>query len=89
MADLPGNKERLLFLARKAFPPPDLIRGWFGPASTSWGLVLGYLWRPLWLTARAPLGLFAWWKAGLGGYRSVETTQDDEEAEKAEWGDRL
>lgn len=77
MARLPGNKERFLFLLRKAFPPPDLIRGWFRPASTSvWGLVVGYMWRPLWLAVKAPRGLFAWWRAGFLGARGDETNRD-------------
>lgn len=70
VARLPGNKERFLFLLRKAFPPPDLIRGWFGPASTSsWGLFVGYMWRPLWLAVKVPRGLLAWRRAGAIGAR--------------------
>jgi hypothetical protein len=32
---------------------PLARRGW-------WGLVVAYLWRPLWLAAKLPRGLRAW-----------------------------
>jgi hypothetical protein len=62
-----GPAARLQLLARKVVPPATFIRKWFPPAANSRrALVLGYLWRPLWLLGHAPAGLRAWLRARRG-----------------------
>lgn len=64
LAEAPGLRAKAHFLARKVLPTRRFMRGWSplarrGPA----GLVLAYLWRPLWLLRRAGPGLRAWRRA--------------------------
>jgi Uncharacterised nucleotidyltransferase len=64
LAQAAGPIARLRVLARKIVPPPTFIRRWYPPAAESRrGLVVGYLWRPLWLLGHAPAGLRAWLRA--------------------------
>jgi hypothetical protein len=64
LAQAGGPLARLRVLARKIVPPPTFIRRWYPPAASSRrGLVVGYLWRPLWLLGHAPAGLRAWLRA--------------------------
>jgi hypothetical protein len=63
-----GPMARLRLLARKIVPPPTFIRHWHPPAARSRrALVIGYLWRPLWLLRRAPAGLRAWLRVRHSG----------------------
>lgn len=66
-AQLAGAKtlrERLEIAGRKLFPPPGFVRHWWPPAARSrWMLLLGYLYRPLWLLRHAPRGARAWLEA--------------------------
>jgi hypothetical protein len=56
-----GVLRRLEILARKLFPPPGFIRHWWEPAARNRQmLVLGYLYRPVWLLRHAPAGYRAW-----------------------------
>jgi hypothetical protein len=56
-----GTARRFAILARKLFPPPGFIRHWWKPAANSRRmLAVGYLYRPIWLLARAPAGYRAW-----------------------------
>ncbi len=55
---------RLAIIARKLFPPPGFVRHWWPPAARNRRLLLvGYLYRPLWLLLRAPAGHRAWREA--------------------------
>ena len=55
---------RTRIIARKLFPPPGFIRHWWPPAARNWRmLILGYLYRPVWLLRRAPQGFKAWREA--------------------------
>jgi hypothetical protein len=59
-----GPVARTRVVARKVVPPRTFIRKWFPPAAHSRrGLVLGYIWRPLWLLKHAPAGLRSWMRA--------------------------
>ena len=61
-ADSPWARTRII--ARKVFPPPGFIRHWWPPAARNWRmLILGYLYRPVWLLRRAPQGFKAWREA--------------------------
>jgi Uncharacterised nucleotidyltransferase len=52
---------RFAIIARKLFPPPGFVRHWWPPAAKNRRLLLlGYLYRPLWLLLRAPAGYRAW-----------------------------
>lgn len=56
--------ERLEIVFRKAFPPAAFIRHWWPPAARSHAmLIVGYLYRPLWLARNAPRGYRAWRRA--------------------------
>lgn len=53
--------ERFRIGARKLFPPPGFIRHWWPPAARNRPmLVIGYLYRPLWLIRHSPAALRAW-----------------------------
>ncbi len=52
---------RMEILFRKLFPPPGFIRYWWPPAARNRRmLLLGYLYRPVWLVKNAPAGYRAW-----------------------------
>jgi len=52
---------RMEILLRKLVPPPGFVRHWWPPAARSRRmLVVGYLYRPVWLLNRAPAGYRAW-----------------------------
>jgi hypothetical protein len=52
---------RLEILLRKLIPAPGFIRHWWPPAARNRAtLVIGYLYRPLWLLRHAPAGYRAW-----------------------------
>jgi hypothetical protein len=52
---------RLEILLRKFIPPPGFIRDWWPPAERSRRmLMVGYLYRPVWLLKHAPAGYRAW-----------------------------
>jgi hypothetical protein len=52
---------RIAILVRKVVPPPGFVRHWWPPATRSRRmLLLGYLYRPVWLIRRAPAGYRAW-----------------------------
>jgi hypothetical protein len=55
---------RVEVLLRKAVPPPGFVRHWWPPAARNrrW-LIVGYLYRPLWLLQKAPAGFRAWRQA--------------------------
>jgi Uncharacterised nucleotidyltransferase len=51
---LRGMRAKLVFLAQALVPPPSLMRAWSPLARKSGGgLVIVYLWRPLWLARHA------------------------------------
>ncbi len=57
----PGALGRLRVLGRELVPTPMFMRGWQPLARRGrWGLVLAYLWRPVWLLAKLPRGFRAW-----------------------------
>jgi hypothetical protein len=61
-----GGWARMRIIARKLFPPPGFVRHWWPPAArNSLMLMVGYLYRPVWLLRRAPGGLRAWREARL------------------------
>jgi hypothetical protein len=52
---------KLEILLRKVVPPAGFIRHWWAPAARSRRLLLvGYLYRPIWLLKHAPAGYRAW-----------------------------
>lgn len=52
---------RVRLLLWKFFPPPGFIRHWWPPAARSRRMLLvGYLYRPIWILRRAPAGFRAW-----------------------------
>ena len=52
---------RFQILLRKFVPPPSFIRHWWSPAAASRRMLLiGYLYRPVWLVIRAPGGYRSW-----------------------------
>jgi hypothetical protein len=56
-----GLRARAAILWHKLVPPPSFMRHWSPTARRGrLGLVLAYLWRPLWLLARLPAGFRAW-----------------------------
>lgn len=64
LAKAEGLRARLAILWHKLVPPATFMRHWSPLARQSrLGLVLAYLWRPLWLLARLPTGFRAWWRA--------------------------
>lgn len=57
---LPGLRPRLRFVFRKTFPPPAFMRLWSPLARRGRvGLVVAYLWRPVWLVLRGGPALAA------------------------------
>jgi hypothetical protein len=56
-----SGRRRLEILLRKLFPPPGFIRHWWPPAAGGRRMLLvGYLYRPIWLCKHAPAGYRAW-----------------------------
>lgn len=52
---------RLEILLRKLVPPPGFVRHWWPPAARNpLMLIVGYVYRPIWLLQRAPAGYRAW-----------------------------
>jgi hypothetical protein len=67
LAHATGPVARLRLLSRKVVPPPTFMRKWFPSAAHSRrAMVLGYLWRPVWLLRHTPAGLRAWLQARRG-----------------------
>jgi hypothetical protein len=61
LARAQGPLAGVRIVARKLVPPPGFIRHWWPPAARSRRmLLLGYMYRPLWLVRHAPRGLRAW-----------------------------
>jgi hypothetical protein len=64
LASASGLRSRIAILRHKVAPPVTFMLAWSPRASRSrLGLVLAYLWRPLWLLARTPAGARAWVRA--------------------------
>ena len=65
LAAAPNLRARLALCMHKVAPSRRFIRAWFGPAASGrrGGLALGYVYRPLWLLAKAPGAWRAWRKA--------------------------
>jgi hypothetical protein len=64
VASARGMLGRLRVIARKLFPPPGFIRHWWPPAARDRRmLVVGYLYRPVWLLRYAPRGFRTWREA--------------------------
>ena len=60
----PGVKEKLLFLARRVVPPPTFMRAWSSMARRGrLGLLLAYLWRPVWSLLQIGPALRSWRRA--------------------------
>jgi hypothetical protein len=52
---------RIEILFRKLVPPPGFVRHWWPPAAANRRMLLvGYLYRPIWLLQHAPAGYRAW-----------------------------
>jgi hypothetical protein len=61
LSSAPGLRARARIVARKVVPPPGFIRHWWPPAAANRRmLVVGYLYRPIWLIKHAPAGVRAW-----------------------------
>jgi hypothetical protein len=59
-----GLRAKTALVARELLPTPSFIRVWYPPARRSWrGLVVGYLYRLVWVPWNAPRGLRSWWRA--------------------------
>jgi hypothetical protein len=67
LAQTPGARAKVALVARRVFPPAAYMRAWRPLASRGRvGLVLTYLWRPLWLLRHAPAGFATWRRAKKG-----------------------
>jgi len=57
-----GVREKLAVVANELFPRPEFIR-WWSPLARRGrlGMMVAYLWRPVWLVGHAPRGLLTWW----------------------------
>lgn len=64
LAEASGPLERLKLVLRELFPNAAFMR-WWSPLARRGplGLVLAYLWRPLWLLLHTPQGFLTWWRA--------------------------
>ena len=62
LSQTPGVRAKARLIAGKIVPDRAFMRVWFRPArgGSSLALALGYLWRPLWLLWRGPVGLRSW-----------------------------
>jgi hypothetical protein len=61
LASASGWWARVGIIARKVVPPPSFIRRWWPAAEDDRRmLALAYLYRPVWLLQKAPVGLRAW-----------------------------
>lgn len=61
LASKRGVGGRLKYVLSKFFPPPGFIRHWWSPAAQNrLMLMVGYLYRPIWLLRRTPAGWRAW-----------------------------
>jgi hypothetical protein len=59
-----GLRAKASLVARELVPTPGFVRLWFAPARRSrLGLVVGYLYRLIWVPWHAPQGLRAWFRA--------------------------
>ena len=66
-----GLAARASLIGHKLVPPPTFMRKWSPRASQgSAGLVIAYLWRPLWVLSRLPRALRAWVRARRATPRS-------------------
>lgn len=64
LRDAGGVGAALRILVRKLVPPPAFVRHWWPPAARNRRmLLLGYLYRPVWLLRSTPQGLRAWRRA--------------------------
>jgi hypothetical protein len=64
LAQTPGAQRKIALMARRVFPSPAYMRAWRPLARKGRvGLVLTYLWRPLWLLRHAPPGFATWRRA--------------------------
>jgi hypothetical protein len=60
----PGVKGKLLFLAARVVPPPTFMRAWSSMARRGrLGLLLAYLWRPVWSLLQIGPSLRSWRRA--------------------------
>lgn len=61
LAHAPSLSSRIKLLVREFFPPPSFLR-WWSPLARRGrlGLLVAYLWRPLWLLRHAPASLRVW-----------------------------
>jgi hypothetical protein len=63
---------RVEVLTRKVIPPAGFVRHWWPPAARSRRmLIVGYLYRPVWLLRHAPAGYRAWRAARREASNSV------------------
>ena len=64
LARAQGLREWAEILWKKFVPPASFMRRWHPVASRGrFGLLLAYLWRPVWILRSAPRGLRAWRRA--------------------------
>ncbi len=71
LAEAGSWRARVVMLAHKLVPTPTFMRIWQPLACRgTWGLLLAYLWRPLWLVWHAPRGGLAYARARLRSKRT-------------------
>jgi len=64
LAGTPGLRAKAALVVSKAAPSPAFMRAWSRLARRGlFGLIVAYLWRPLWLLGHAGPGLLAWLRA--------------------------
>lgn len=63
LTHVPGPRAKACLVAGKLVPDVEFMRAWSPLARHPAGLVLAYLWRPLWLAWHAPRGFVAWARA--------------------------
>jgi hypothetical protein len=65
LAESGGWRARLRVIARALAPSPAYMRHWSPLAARGGaGLVLAYLWRPIWIARNLPAAIAAWRRAG-------------------------
>lgn len=61
LAGATSVRQRLDIMVRKLFPPAGFIRHWWPPSARNRAmLIVGYLYRPIWLARKAPAGFRSW-----------------------------
>lgn len=73
-----GVRGKVGLVVRKIFPPPEFLRDWLPLARRGrWGLLVAYVWRPIWVAWRTVPAFAAVLRARSRARRSGEVTARD------------